>query len=62
MNILMIYPNKVMVTRAPLGIGYLSAYLKDAGHNFKLFDTTFVKPAIIKVLSFIVIDCDSIEY
>jgi anaerobic magnesium-protoporphyrin IX monomethyl ester cyclase len=39
----MIYPNKVMVTRAPLGIGYLSAYLKDAGHSFKLFDTTFVK-------------------
>lgn len=32
-----------MVTRAPLGIGYLSAYLKDAGHNFKLFDTTFVR-------------------
>ena len=39
----MIYPNKVMVTRAPLGIGYLSAYLKDAGHDFRLFDTTFVK-------------------
>jgi anaerobic magnesium-protoporphyrin IX monomethyl ester cyclase len=43
MNILMIYPNKVMVTRAPLGIGYLASYLKDAGHDFKLFDTTFVR-------------------
>ena len=43
MNILMIYPNKVMVTRAPLGIGYLAAYLKNAGHEFRLFDTTFVR-------------------
>lgn len=43
MKVLMIYPNKVMVTRAPLGIGYLSAYLKEAGHEFKLFDTTFVR-------------------
>ena len=43
MNVLMIYPNKVMVTRAPLGIGYLSSYLKAANHNFKLFDATFVK-------------------
>tara|TARA_Y100000034_G_C6896251_1_gene413277 strand:+ start:539 stop:2305 length:1767 start_codon:yes stop_codon:yes gene_type:complete len=39
----MIYPNKVMVTRAPLGIGYLSSYLKEAGHEFRLFDTTFVR-------------------
>lgn len=43
MKVLMIYPNKVMVTRAPLGIGYLAAYLKDAGHEFKLFDTTFIR-------------------
>jgi len=43
MKVLMIYPNKVMVTRAPLGIGYLSSYLKDAGHEFKLFDTTFIR-------------------
>jgi len=47
MNILMIYPNKVMVTRAPLGIGYLASYLKAAGHNFKLFDTTFIKCGIV---------------
>jgi radical SAM superfamily enzyme YgiQ (UPF0313 family) len=39
----MIYPNKVMVTRAPLGIGYLASYLKAAGHEFRLFDTTFVR-------------------
>ena len=43
MKVLMIYPNKVMVTRAPLGIGYLAAHLKNAGHTFKLFDTTFVR-------------------
>jgi radical SAM superfamily enzyme YgiQ (UPF0313 family) len=43
MKVLMIYPNKVMVTRAPLGIGYLASYLKNAGHEFKLFDTTFVR-------------------
>lgn len=35
----MIYPNKVMVTRAPLGIGYLSSYLKSAGHNIMAFFT-----------------------
>lgn len=38
----MIYPNKVMITRAPLGIGYLASYIEDAGHEFKLFDTTFI--------------------
>ena len=43
MRVLMIYPNKVMVTRAPLGIGYLAACLRNAGHEFKLFDTTFVR-------------------
>jgi anaerobic magnesium-protoporphyrin IX monomethyl ester cyclase len=43
MKLFMIYPNMTMTTRAPLGIGYLSSYLKDAGHQFKLFDTTFIK-------------------
>jgi len=43
MKFLMVYPNKVMVARAPLGLGYLSAYLKNSGHDFRLFDTTFVK-------------------
>ena len=42
MKFLMIYPNKVMITRAPLGIGYLAAYIQNAGHQFKLFDTTFI--------------------
>ena len=32
-----------MVTRAPLGIGYIASCLKMAGHKFKLFDTTFIR-------------------
>ena len=32
-----------MTTRVPLGLGYIAAYLKNAGHEFKLFDTTFIK-------------------
>ena len=43
MKFLMIYPNKVMVTRAPLGIGYVASFLKKNGHEFKLFDTTFIR-------------------
>ena len=43
MRVLFIYPNKVMVTRMPLGISYLSAYLKRDGHEVKMFDTTFMK-------------------
>ncbi|MBS3075560.1 B12-binding domain-containing radical SAM protein [Candidatus Pacearchaeota archaeon] len=43
MRILFIYPNKVMVTRVPSGIGYLSAHLKKEGHQVELFDTTFIK-------------------
>jgi len=43
MKFLMIYPNKVMITRAPLGIGYLAAHIENAGHEFKLFDTTFIR-------------------
>lgn len=43
MRVLIIYPNKSMTTRVPLGLGYISAYLKDAGHEFMLFDTTFMK-------------------
>ncbi len=39
----MLYPNKVMVTRAPLGIGYIASHLKRAGHKFRLFDTTFIR-------------------
>ncbi len=43
MKILLLYPNKVMVPRLPLGIGYLSAYLKAKGHQVRCFDTTFMK-------------------
>lgn len=43
MKILFLYPNKVMVTRTPLGIGYLSSYMKRDGHEVRLFDTTFIK-------------------
>ena len=42
MKILLIYPNKTMTTRIPLGIGYLVAYLKHAGHEVGIFDTTFM--------------------
>lgn len=43
MKILIIYPNKVMVTRMPLGLCYLAAHLKRDGHEVKVFDTTFIK-------------------
>lgn len=43
MKILIIYPNKVMVTRMPLGISYLVACLKKYNHQIKVFDTTFFK-------------------
>jgi radical SAM superfamily enzyme YgiQ (UPF0313 family) len=43
MKVLFLYPNKVMVTRMPLGICYLSAHLKREGHEVKIFDTTFIK-------------------
>lgn len=32
-----------MTTRMPLGISYLSSYLKRDGHEVKVFDTTFMK-------------------
>jgi len=43
MKILIIYPNKVMVTRMPLGLCYLAAHLKKDNHEVKIFDTTFIK-------------------
>lgn len=43
MKVLFLYPNKIMVTRMPLGISYLSSYLKRDGHKVKMFDTTFMK-------------------
>ena len=43
MKVLIVYPNKVMVTRMPLGICYLVAHLKSKNHDVKVFDTTFYK-------------------
>lgn len=43
MKVLIVYPNKVMVTRMPLGICYLAAHLKKENHEVKVFDTTFFK-------------------
>lgn len=43
MKILLIYPNKTMTTRMSLGVGYLISYLKGAGHQVDVFDTTFMK-------------------
>ena len=37
-----------MVNRVPLGICYLSSYLKKDGHQIKIFDTTFIKCSDIK--------------
>jgi anaerobic magnesium-protoporphyrin IX monomethyl ester cyclase len=42
MNVLLIYPNGMNETGyKPIGISMLSAVLKKAGHDVKLFDTTF---------------------
>lgn len=43
MKILLVYPNKVMASRIPMGLAYISSYLKRDGHNVKVFDTTFMK-------------------
>ena len=43
MKILFLYPNKVMVSRIPTGVGYVIAYLKRDGHQVEMFDTTFIK-------------------
>jgi anaerobic magnesium-protoporphyrin IX monomethyl ester cyclase len=43
MKILIIYPNVHNTSRINLGIAYLSACLKNQGHDVKLFDTTFYK-------------------
>ena len=43
MKVLIIYPNKVMVTRMPLGLVYLASRLKKDKHEVRIFDTTFYK-------------------
>lgn len=42
-NVLLAYANSSMDNLIPLGTSLLSACLKEAGHNVKLFDTTFYK-------------------
>lgn len=41
MNILLVYPNVMGVHKIPLGLGYLSSCLKEAGHKVSILDTTF---------------------
>jgi len=41
MKVLMVYPNPTMDNLIPVGVSILSACLKEAGHDVKLFDTTF---------------------
>lgn len=41
MKVLFIYPNEMMLNPPPVGIGILSAILKDKGFELDLFDTTF---------------------
>lgn len=40
-KVLLIYPNPMMDNLIPVGVSLLSACLKKAGHQTKLFDTTF---------------------
>ncbi|MDP7282723.1 MAG: cobalamin-dependent protein, partial [Candidatus Undinarchaeales archaeon] len=42
-KILLVYANSFMDNLIPTGLSILSACLKKAGHNTKLFDTTFYK-------------------
>ncbi len=41
MKVLLVYPNDRMDSLISVGISVLSAHLKAAGHNVKLYDTTF---------------------
>lgn len=41
MKILLVYPNVMGVERIHLGLGYISACLKEKGHEVALLDTTF---------------------
>lgn len=43
MKILFVYPNVHNAARINMGIAYLSACLKNEGHQVELFDTTFYK-------------------
>src|SRR3989344_893554 len=42
MRVMLVYPNDRMDNLIPVGISLLSAHLKSAGHDVKLYDTTFI--------------------
>ena len=42
MNILLVYPNKESYPMIPLGLSVLAGVLRDARHDVKIFDTTFM--------------------
>jgi radical SAM superfamily enzyme YgiQ (UPF0313 family) len=41
MKVMLVYPNDRMDSLIPIGLSVLSAHLKAAGHEVKLYDTTF---------------------
>lgn len=41
MNILLVYPNVMGVCKIPLGLSYISSFLKEKGHRVTILDTTF---------------------
>jgi len=43
MKLLFVYPNNLMVNKVPLGVAYLSAILRQNGHEVSLFDATFYR-------------------
>ena len=43
MRVLFVYPNSTGYSRVPMGIAILSSCLKKAGHQVKVFDTSFYK-------------------
>jgi radical SAM superfamily enzyme YgiQ (UPF0313 family) len=43
MRILLVYPNRDLTTRMPLGVCFISSYLKREGHIVEAFDATFFK-------------------
>ena len=45
MRILLVYPNVHGIRRIPLALSYLSACLKQDGHEVQLFDATFYRPS-----------------
>lgn len=42
MKVMLVYPNDRMDSLIPVGLSVLSAHLKAAGHDVKLYDTTYI--------------------